>query len=209
MKKISGIASIVLALSLALTGCGSDEPADSSTSKDSKPAATAEPAEPSEPAEPAEPAVAPATGETITGSGYSYVVPEGWGKPPTNPPGFAPDSLAVNLDDKDGFSDNVNVIKSPAPGGADLDQIEEAGKKELNGIGATDITVHDRLSVAGHEAGHLSSSMTIGKAEYIAEQYFVGNDAGLFVVTFSFSKSMSDADRVELAESVLATWKWA
>lgn len=184
-------AAFTVAASLALAGCTSP--------------GTSGPAEPT-PISSA-PAVEPADGDTISGTGYSFAVPEGWGDPgPIE--GFDADSLAADLDDADGFADNVNVILSPA-GKVELDQVESAGPGELEGGGATDVSVEPRVTVAGEEAAHISANLASGDTSYLIEQFYVNSDDQTFIVTFSFSPDVADADRQAVTDAVLASWAWS
>jgi hypothetical protein len=151
--------------------------------------------------------VAPATGDLITGDGYSYHVPDGWGLPPQDLANGS-DTLALDLTDDDGFSDNVNVLLSPA-GEITPDQVEAAGPPELENSGATDVEVRPRVAIAGEESAHLAAIFTQGTATYQIDQYYPTHDGQTYVVTFSFSQTVSQADREALAESVLASWVWA
>lgn len=159
-------------------------------------------------ADPTEPGVAPATGETITGTGYTFQVPEGWGEPEQEIEGFDPDAFAADLDDADGFSDNVNVILSPA-GEVTPEQVETLGVEELEGVGATDVEIGDRITVGGSESAHLSAALASEGTEYVVDQFYVTADGQTYVVTFSFSPTVSVADRDEVASSVLASWAWS
>jgi len=148
--------------------------------------------------------VSPATGPTISGTGYSFAAPEGWSVPPeTSFPNV--DKLAANMTDADGFTDNVNVILSSS-GLVSADEIETAGVDELEAAGADNVTVRNQVLVGGAEWAHLAASFG---SEYSIEQYYVSNDAQTFVVTFSFSQTVSEPDRDALAHSVLASWSWA
>lgn len=149
---------------------------------------------------------APATGETISGEAYTYVVPEGWAVPPQDFPGF--DSLAANLQDADGFADNVNVIKSPV-GLVTNEQVESEGVTELETAGATDIAVNERVVVADSESAHLTATMSSEGVSYVAEQYYASTDDQTYIVTFSFSDTVPAAERQEIAESILVTWTWS
>ncbi|MBO9625610.1 MAG: hypothetical protein J7484_04470 [Microbacterium sp.] len=192
-------AAVLLAATLALAGCslggGAEKPSGDSTGTVQE--ATAPKID------------APAaTGQTISGDGYSYVVPEGWGVPEQSVPGFDPDSLAADLQDADGFTDNVNVVKSPV-GVVDADRVESAGVKELDAAGASEVTVNDRVTIAGSESAHLTALMTAGGATYAIEQYYVSTADQTYIVTFSFNDTVASAERTALAESVLVTWRWA
>ncbi|MFF7291623.1 hypothetical protein ACFY9N_03725 [Microbacterium sp. NPDC008134] len=150
---------------------------------------------------------APATGTTISGDGYTFVVPAGWDDPQQELPGFDPDSFAANLQDTDGFADNVNVLKTPL-GVVTPDQVETMGLSELEAAGATDIVVHDRVSIAGAESAHISAAMSSGSITYSVDQYYVSSADQTYIVTFSFSDTVPATERQQIAESVLVTWTW-
>jgi hypothetical protein len=150
---------------------------------------------------------APATGVLIEGDGYSYHVPEGWDVP-ESAAGFDPDTLAADLTDTDGFSDNVNVILSPA-GEIGVDDIERISPPELESAGATDVALQPRVTVAGSEAAHVTARFSAQGTTYWVEQYYPTNAGQTYVVTFSFSESLAAGDRVAVAESVLASWSWS
>lgn len=178
---------LVLVAVLGLAGCSATSPVD---------------------ADPTEPGVAAATGETIAGTGYTFTVPEGWGEPEQEIEGFDPDAFAADLDDADGFSDNVNVILSPA-GEVTPEQVETLGVQELESVGATDVEVGPRVTVGGSESAHLSAALASEGTEYVVDQFYVTEDGQTYVVTFSFSSTVSDAGRDEIARSVLASWSWS
>lgn len=152
-------------------------------------------------------AAAPATGPTISGTGYSFAAPEGWSVPnDVSLPGM--DVLAADMTDADGFADNVNVVLSPS-GMITPDQVESLGVDELEGGGASEVKTRDRVMVAGSESAHLSAGFPSGGVDNPIEQFYVSNDVQTFIVTFSFSPTVSESERDELAESVLASWVWA
>lgn len=195
-------AALLLAAALTLTGCSTLIPTAQETSGTSS-----APSE-SEETTANEIDAAPATGDTITGDGYSFVVPEGWADPQQEIPGFDPDSFAANMQDTDGFADNVNVLKSPA-GFVSADQVETLGLKELETVGATDVAVNDRVNVAGSESPHISAAMTSDGVSYVVDQYYVSTDDQTYIVTFSFSDTVPAAERQQISESILVTWTWA
>ena len=180
---------LAAALTFSLAGCFSPSPAPS-TGDTAPPAST----------------VDPATGDTITGTGYTFNAPEGWSVPPSLPSGV--DTVAADLADADGFTDNVNVLLSPA-GEVTPDQVESAGAAELEGVGATNIVVRPRVTVAGSESAHLSAELSQSGATYLFDQYYATNAGQTYVITFSFSDTESQGDREALAESVLASWTWS
>lgn len=151
---------------------------------------------------------AAATGELISGTGYTFNVPEDWGTPDQTPAGYNPDAFAVDLDDNDGFTDNVNVIISPA-GTITADQVEDLGVSELEDAGAENVETRPRVDVAGEESAHLTAQFSQSGSTYQIDQYYPTHDGQTYVVTFSFSTDVPEGDREELAESVLASWTWA
>lgn len=203
MPKITAGVGAVLALAIVLSGCSSPGPASENTEQ------TAPVEEQS--TQTTDPDFsfdgAPAAGIEVAGTGYTFHAPDGW-KIPDAPEGYTPDALAGDPNDTDGFADNVNVIVSPA-GMLTPDQIEQGSGDELSSAGADEVVVNDRVRVAGSETTHISTQLTQQGITYWIEQYGISSDDQTYVVTFSFSETVSDADRQGLAESVLATWAWA
>jgi hypothetical protein len=145
----------------------------------------------------------------VSGTGYAYDVPEGWEVPKQEIPGTEQtNSFAADLTDADGFADNVNVIRlDPAPI-SDLDQLEKALVAELQGAGSQEPTIRDRFEIAGDEAVHIASFREQDGGKYLAEQYNAIHHGVSYVVTFSFSDTVDEAERDKIAESVLSTWTW-
>lgn len=177
-------AGVILVAALALAGCSSSSPA------------------------PAAIAAAPASGETLVGSGYEFTAPEGWAVP-TDMALPDVDIIIMDMTDTDTFTDNVNVVVSPATG-LTADQAEASVVGELEGAGFGDVTIRDRIMVAETETTHFSAMGSVNGTEYQMEQFFIPvPDANGLIVTFSFSTSVSEPDRKALSESVLATWALA
>jgi hypothetical protein len=152
---------------------------------------------------------APATGPTISGTGYSFALPEGWTVPapeslPEDLEAPGMEILAADMADADGFTDNLNVVL--ASGGVfTADQIESVGVRELEAGGIDDVEVQDRVMIVGTESAHLSAAFG---TTHNMDQYYVSNDEQTYIVTFSFSPTVSVPDRDALAQSVLASWAW-
>ena len=185
-----GLAALVL---LTATACGDDDSSSDGSAAKETPAAEGQ--------------AKAADGEEISGTGYTYRVPEGWGVPKQPTPGFDPDSFAADLTDDDGFADNINVVLSPA-GEITPEQIEDAGAQELETAGASDVSVEDRVTVAGGESAHLRGDMSVGTRGYAIDQFYVSTTGKTFVVTFSFSPDIATEDRDAVTESTLASWTW-
>lgn len=210
--KTTTSAALLVSAALLLAGCGgqSDDTAasgdaGSSSSSSSSPSASAPAAD--------APDVEPASGESIAGTGYSFSVPEGWAIPDQELPGMDQvDVFVADLTDAsaDGFADNVNVVLSPAPQAISADDIEKYGVAELEEQGgATDVAVQERTSIAGAESAHITAAVTQQGVTYNVDQFYPSNDDQTYVVTFSFSPEVTDADRAAVYDAVLASWAWA
>ena len=201
------IAALAIVSTLTLAGCGggSDSEGDDSPSTDKTSAAPSSDA----PTEAPDDDVEAPGGDTITGTGYTFAVPEDWAVPEQDIPGTeATDAFAANLKDADGFADNVNVIRlDPAPV-EDLDRLEDGLGAELERAGSKDIKVGDRAEVDGDEAVSISSVQSQNGTNYLTDQFNAIHDGVSYVITFSFSETVSAEDRQELAASVLSSWKW-
>lgn len=209
MKRTLALTALALGTLLTVSGCSA--PASSDDTEEPTSSASAETGTETETETETEtdaPEAAPADGETLEGDGYSYAVPAGWTVPGDGSDAFGTDTMAADTEDTDGFADNVNVVLSPA-GAVSADQVETAGKTELESVGATEVTVQERLTVADSETAHLSASLGAEGVSYLVEQYYLTNDDQTYVITFSFSDTVSDDDRTALADSVLATWTWS
>lgn len=176
-------------LSLAVAGCGGSD----GSSGDEPSAAPV--------------SAKPAIGDAVTGTGYSYIAPKNWHKPPKPIPGFDPDSIVFNTKDRDGFADNINVLRAEAPTN-DLDALQKIELASLESAHATDVKVIDRKLVAKETAVHLTSTASQNGRKYHVDQFLILRGRFEYAITFSASATVTRADQDALAESVLATWKW-
>lgn len=206
-----------LTTTLALAGCSdddSDKKDDSSeTSSSATPSedvsesptddASETPTEPESAPTPSETPDSP--GSTITGTGYTFDMPEGWGEQ-EYPEGVAaqkPDVYAVNGSDSDGFADNVNVLLSPASS-VTKEQIEQefAAQKAK-------VAFKDSVTVAGSDSLRATTTMTTGGVTYDIEQIYPTDAEGqVYVVTFSFSPELPQEDRDQVVDQVVGSWTW-
>jgi hypothetical protein len=194
----SRVAALAIVSTLTLAGCGgsgSDDDSSSNTSDTSSSSSSND--------------AKPADGDSIKGTGYTYSVPEGWAVPDQEIAGTEQtDTFAADLKDSDGFSDNVNVIRlDPAPV-TDLGKLEDGLKAELENAGSGDVKVGDRTEIDGDETVTITSVQTQNDKKYLTDQFNAIHDGVSYVITFSFSDTVSEADRNDLSSSVLASWKW-
>lgn len=181
MSHLKKITVLGIAAAIALAGCSSSSPEETS---------------------------APAAGPTIAGSGYSFVAPEGWEQLDDEAATAGLDVVVLDTTDSDGFADNFNVVRSP-DGEVTPEEVEEHGVDELKGAGASDVTVRDRVEVAGAESANLSAGMSVDGTDYQVEQFYMTRDGETFIATFSYSMSVSEADRDAVSGLVLESWSWA
>ncbi|MCL8253122.1 hypothetical protein AERO_17185 [Aeromicrobium fastidiosum] len=201
------VAALAIVSSLTLAGCGgSDGGSDDSSDNDSSSSATTDAPDDDTDTDSGSD-VAPATGDVISGTGFSFNAPEGW----TDAKDVLPSALAVaaNRSDADGFSDNINVIEDKTIVDVDRDDLEAAVKRVLEGVNAQDVTIKDPVDVAGEEAVTVAAVLEQNGTKYRTEQFAVSHDGKGYVVTFSFSDTVSEDDREDLTDSVLETWKWS
>jgi hypothetical protein len=195
-------AALVATVAVSLAGCSAA--ASTSGSSGGSSAASSSQAPVSTPT----PTATPVSGKTITGTGYDYVVPKDWGLPSgvTAPSGA--DSFAASLHDTDGFADNVNVV-TLGSGKLTPEIAETQGQAGLKQVGAKDIRVADRVTVAGEPAAHITAVLSNSGAKYQVEQVYLGHENKAYVVTFSFNTTVSQADRDAVITPILTSWKWA
>ncbi len=201
------VAALAIVSSLTLAGCGgSDGGSDDSSDNDSSSSATTDAPDDDTDTD-TDSDVDAATGDVISGTGFSFNAPEGW----TDAKDVLPSALAVaaNRSDADGFSDNINVIEDKTIVDVDRDDLEAAVKRVLEGVNAQDVTIKDPVDVAGEEAVTVAAVLEQNGTKYRTEQFAVSHDGKGYVVTFSFSETVSEDDREDLTDSVLETWKWS
>jgi hypothetical protein len=163
-------------------------------------AATGQPAPPLPTEDPV-----PLADEVITGAGYSYSVPVGWGVPENVPAGA--DSFAMDLAAPAAVPGTVTVVASPT-GVITADDAESLGVTGLEGQGATNVVAQDRVTVAGSESAHITASIAGNGLELALDQYFLTHDDQTYVVSFSSSASVPEGDRARSNASVLTSWVW-
>lgn len=193
MRRAPLLATALLALTLA--GCSAPADTGSTTEETSTEASAA-------------PSVAPATGEAITGDGFTVNIPDGWGSPSGAALSSAGTIYVVDLEDPSEMPANLTVIPSPA-GELTPEQIEEAATPELEAVGATEIQILDRVTVAGKEAAHINAALALGETGFQMHQFALANAGATQLVSFTFSEDMSEADRAAVYEPVLASWQWS
>lgn len=149
----------------------------------------------------------PAAGRTLTTEHFQYAVPTGWQDARDQFPTV--ESAAFDAGDKDGFTDNLSVLRvDPAPI-TDLDELESATKQQLAETDTTDIELHERTAIDGVETVHVSGTVEQPGRTYTVDQFNAVIDKVSYIVTFSYDTAVPEEERLDEVNSVLTTWKWA
>ncbi|MEJ7635034.1 hypothetical protein [Aeromicrobium sp.] len=194
MDSLVRLTVIVIALAAATAACkgGSDEPGASPTDD------TVTAAGPT--------TTGPVEGKTITNDEFTFTAPPGWEASEQT----RALSLAIDLGDLDGFSDNVNVVRDDSMAGLDSDAREDAMLAVLDqDADASDVLIEERFDIDGEEAVHAEATFDLTDSQYRTEQYAVGHGEAGYIVTVSFSDTVPEAQRDSVSEAILASWKWA
>jgi hypothetical protein len=148
----------------------------------------------------------------IVGKGYAYDLPEGWSDSTKQARQLQAsiDTAATEDEPENGFADNLNVGYQTASG-ATLDQLEAAVPSQLSSIVAKgDLDVLPRTELGGVEAIHHRAPAELGATKYFLEQYAaVTDDGDIAIVTFSFSRDVSETERDKVISAVTGSWEWA
>ena len=190
----------VLLLAPGLTACSGTGP-----STDASPAAA-----PSSDVSSTVPSPSPAGEEPLSGSGYSFVLPDGWRDATEQ---FREhreviDAGAVNGDQAgEAFSDNVNVLRN-----ADQDRLPPAQEEhqfleELRTV-VDRVRLRPSITVDGVAAMRLTGRTVAGEVTALIDQYIAFVAGTYFVVTFSHSAETPRTQREGEVASVLGSWTW-
>ena len=199
-KTLTSAAALVVATVL-FAGCAAQtDTAEPATSGD---AAASAPASPS--ASASAPAAESASGTTITGTGYTFSVPEGWAEPEQDLTGGQADALVMQSSG-DGAS-NITVVLSPTM--LTPTDVETQGAAGLEGFGATNVETKDRVQIGGSESAHLTATLAQGGIEAIVDQYYATQGDQTYVITFTTTSDTAEADRQALSDTVLSSWTWS
>lgn len=180
-------------LSVLLAGCGGN---DSASGHDATPAAGGSDGATSSTSP--SPTVAPATGHVVHTSFYSAHVPKGWRVDQTIPDFF------TAADDPDSSSAVAFGIAKTYNNHFTLGQLAHqtirANSWEREHL---DVDLHS--SLAGEPAYHLSGRLSGGGD---VDSYGVSYDARHVTVDFELYAPLSQRQKRQLVDSVLASWQW-
>ncbi|GAA2082003.1 hypothetical protein GCM10009821_23450 [Aeromicrobium halocynthiae] len=178
-----------VAASLVLVACGGSDDTESGNGNGNGASSSVEPA---------------SGGQTQTDE-FTFTAPDGWEDVVDQMDGFDPEAAWADPEPEGDFATNLNVIREPNGFDGDTEEYVEANLRSLEAAGFADLTEAGTFGdfavvTAGAEQNGVS---------YLVNQYYAARDGNGWVVTFSFPEGTSDAERTELAESVMQTWEWA
>lgn len=183
----------LLLMAALLVGCGSDDSdsSDSSSERDSQSDKTDEPEENRD--------------DAVGTDDFTFIPPDGWDDISDEVTGA---DIAYRDDEVvNGFSANINVIKTPGTKKS-VEDLQEAGIAQLEGEGFEDVAADDPYEVDGEESPVVTSLATQQGVTYQTRQYYAQHDGAYYIITFSFSPDVDDDEVVEVSESIIDTWRW-
>lgn len=232
MKKPLALATLALTATLALSACGGDEDSKAPAAKaSSSPSATAtptpspsaspseeptasgepsssaspsatssaKPVKPKEPNSKPKPTVKAVDGKAFTNPAGSYRTPKGWEVRES----ASGESTVVVGYNKSNPSHTLNVIYATVEAKPQME--ESAIRKDLEAAGFTDLKVKTNTGILDPNDVLVTSSGTVQDSKLY--MYQVGAEKSGKFVFLSFTGATA-AQAEDLAQSVLATWKW-
>lgn len=190
---------------LVLAACGSDTNDSDDTES---PTATDAPTETAGPTDtPTEdPTQDPPPGDAITGNGYSFALPDGWVDGAEEIGGAGIDTAALESEEIEGFSNNVNIIVNAIGQEFTAQELLDAQVSELQGLGS--IEDSGTTQFAGEDASYAVVETTQSGVDYRVYQFFVERDTTVYVITFSFRPSTDEAERTDIIRTIESGFAW-
>lgn len=189
---------VALAATLALTAC--------STGGDGDPVVNQEPTE-----NPSNAAASPDVGTLVGSDIFAVTLPIGW----TQTGGVGEDTLfAVSNQAPDDIPTSVNVVEDltlvqMAPDQLSAERVEVLTTGGQGTPPATDVTPVGEYEIDGEEGLRLTYLKNVSDVEMRSEEISVSHDETAYVITFTFSPSVDEANRDKVIASVMDSWTWA
>ena len=146
-----------------------------------------------------------AGGPLISGNGYTFVLPRGGAQ--SKQRSEEVDTMAVDHRTRDDFAGNVSVALHPGDPYTP-EEAEESARNNLPDSGVRDISVQDRVQIAGVASAHIIGEASVGSQDYTVEQFYPTRGDQMFIVTFSFGTNVTAKQRTEVIEASLVSWDW-
>jgi hypothetical protein len=200
MKKLARVTTVLMLAAAVLAGCGGDDQRSDDPQAGDPSTATADTVEETDWGK-------PATGPVISGDGYTYRAPQGWGDVTKGARSVQSmvDSAASEKAATGGFAENVTVGFQSS--GASLDQLEEAVPARLGSM-VKDLETLPRVTIDGVESLHFRGPAVSAGTKYFLEQLDVVEDDRIAIIIFSFSRDLPARKRDVIVSTVMASWKW-
>lgn len=187
-------AAVLAFVALALAACSSDStptPAPSASASASGSAG---------------PSASPTPGTLVGRDAFAVTVPDGWVEQPDAGGALL---LAVSDEAVDGYPTNVNVVEDPTLAQVAPEQLEEVRQAPLTASGATQIKAVGDYEVDGDQGVQITYEQNVRAIAVRSDEVTVTHGDTGYIVSFSFSPSVSRDDRDAVIASVMDTWTWA
>ncbi|MGJ9422519.1 hypothetical protein [Aeromicrobium sp. CF3.5] len=198
MLSVLRTTAVALVAALALTAC--------SAGGDGDPVVTQEPAD-----NPSNAAASPDVGTLVGSDIFAVTLPIGW----TQTGGVGEDTLfAVSNQAPDDIPTSVNVVEDltlvqMAPDQLSAERIESLSTGGRGTPPPTDVTEVGEYEVDGEQGLRVSYLQDVTDVSMRSEEISVSHDETAYVITFSFSPTVTEGDRNKTIASVMDSWTWA
>lgn len=195
MSSVLRTTAVALVAALALSAC----------SGDGDPVVT----EPSE--NPSNAAASPDVGTLVGSDIFAVTLPIGW----TQIDGVGEDALfAVSNQAPNDIPTSLNVVEDLTLVQMSPDQLAAERIESLNTGGdgtppPTDVTEVGEYEVDGEQGLRIRYMTEVTDVSMRAEEISVSHDETAYVITFSFSPTVTEGDRDKTIASVMDSWTWA
>lgn len=203
MKTLGRTLSILAVSALVLAGCGEET---GGSDDDSTPTTTESPTPSPDPTD--DTTVDPPDGDTVTGNGYSFVLPDGWidATAEFQDQTGQIDSAAREEVPTEDYSNNVNIIATPIPQEFTTQELLDQQLSELQGFG--EIEDSGITQFAGEEASYAVLPTNQEGVEYRVHQLFVQREGTVYVMSFAFRLSTDNTEASDIIAQIESGFAW-
>jgi hypothetical protein len=147
------------------------------------------------------------SGDTLSGDGYSYAVPEGWSDASDQGESQGVDSIVRADDEESGFHTNILVEVDPASGVTDPNAIKDQWTSNVGGaVGATPSPI-DGATIDGQDAVGIRLETTAQGVDVVQVAYLAINDGKIYSIALSTAADTEDASN-DTFDNLLGSWSW-
>jgi PsbP len=146
-------------------------------------------------------------GDTLTGDGYSYAVPDGWSDVSEQGESQGVDTIVRADEDESGFHTNILVEVDPASGVTDPTEIQDQWASNVGGaVNATPSPI-DGTTIDGQDAVGLRLETTAQSVDVVQVAYLAINDGKIYSIALSTAADAEDP-ATETFQQLLESWSW-